>query len=143
MHTLTRTAAAAAALTALVALTGCETTPTDWDNRGDRDKPAKVDRPDRDRDAAPADTDVELTGDDMDALYLTVVRDTIPAAYAALPDDQLIVMAHTICDGFDAGMTFTDVGMLGLESGMPAKAVGGIVGAGTVAYCPEHEDQIP
>lgn len=78
---------------------------------------------------------------DKEALFLQVVHENAPASNS-VTDSKLIELAHAYCDALDAGVTVEDIALSAYQSGVPSKLAGAVLGAGVVAYCPEHEHLI-
>lgn len=88
-----------------------------------------------------ADTDGELSREEIaEAAFLTAVkRDT--TSFVGVPDSLMIETAESGCSVFDAGGTFYQLASIAMEA-MPEASptdIGYFIGAGTTAFCPEHE----
>ena len=88
---------------------------------------------------APTTTPVENVVD-PDDLFLAVIGDEIPGAGAAH-----VKVAKAACEALDDGATLPQLILVGLDtdSGLEPEQLGFLLGAGIVAYCPEHQDLIP
>lgn len=78
-----------------------------------------------------------LSDDDVETLFLTVVRQEIPEAGAETVD-----LAKAICEGLDDGLTPRQVATALIEAGGPLSndKKGTILGAAVPAFCPQHND---
>jgi hypothetical protein len=77
----------------------------------------------------------------MDQLYLSTVREGAPS-FADIDDATLIEFGQSVCTGFDNGATFTELALMGLDSGLDNADLGYTMGVGVGAYCPEYSDQL-
>lgn len=77
---------------------------------------------------------------DPDSLFLAVIDDEIPGAGQAH-----IRVAKAACEALDDGATIEQLIVVALnsDSGLEPGQIGTLLGAGVVAYCPEHADLIP
>jgi hypothetical protein len=82
-----------------------------------------------------------LDSDTMDQLYLSTVREGAPS-FADIDDATLIEFGQSVCTGFDNGATFTELALMGLDSGLDNIDLGYTMGVGVGAYCPEYSDQL-
>ena len=79
----------------------------------------------------------------QDEVFLGVVRDEYPVL-EGLPDSQLVELATSACEVFDAGASARNVvDMIMQSSSNPdvQEAMAFTVGAGVGIYCPEHTDK--
>jgi hypothetical protein len=72
------------------------------------------------------------------------VKERSPAL-AGIPASSIVSLAKRGCSAFDTGVTFREIAQVILDGDASPelkKAMGGIIGAGTANYCPEHSDKI-
>lgn len=87
-------------------------------------------------------TAFEADDDFMEDLFLQTLRDE----GISVDPDTALEFAHTACDAFRAGLTPADITGLLIEEVVNGNVsedriveMGFILGAGTVAFCPEYE----
>lgn len=76
-----------------------------------------------------------------DENFAELVKDNT-AEFDTLSDPAIVGLANTICDGFEAGMSFEDVAMIFFEAKYDVNDAGYFLGAATVTYCPEYADRV-
>jgi hypothetical protein len=81
--------------------------------------------------------------ENIDTIFLTVLRSKYPQDFVAVPDTMLVELGNMICDGFDAGLSFEEVALVGLSSGYSPKSSGFLIGASISSYCPQFENLLP
>lgn len=84
----------------------------------------------------PAEPDVS-----MDEEFAELIR-TEASYFRNDPSEDIIALAEIICDSFDRGMQFEEIGMLIIESGAPAFDAGFVIGASVAYLCPEYDAEI-
>jgi hypothetical protein len=72
-----------------------------------------------------------------DSVDIGALRESAPY-FTSVPTGTIRHLGHNVCESLDLGMPITDVVSTGTESGVPAGAVGALIGFGVNAYCPEH-----
>lgn len=94
--------------------------------------------------AAPAQPTVTVTEApevDVEETFIEVVRDEYPEL-ATIPDSDIIGIAQDACAMFDEGASAEDVFVVLIDTGASDEALEAMaftIGAGTAAFCPEHE----
>lgn len=99
--------------------------------------------------SAPADSaPAELTTAEKTDLFLTLVRAKYPGLNS-VPDYLIVGLALESCNLFEQGETAEDIARFVAADAVAndrsiefVRAVGGVVGAGTAAFCPEYGDQV-
>jgi hypothetical protein len=88
---------------------------------------------------APETGDSGLTEQEMDDVFINVLSDEEPAFADEPAIGAVIRLAHATCEAFDRGVTFDQAAQVIMDAGFEPYLAGFIIGAGTAAYCPEHE----
>lgn len=88
---------------------------------------------------SPAPAPVSENADDV---YLLAIKKEYPEL-ENLDDQMLLDVADKNCEAFDAGLSFEDIALITINSGMDPEMGGYILGAAVGTQCPEHLDQIP
>lgn len=83
-----------------------------------------------------------LDPETVDTIFLTLVRDSYPTMFMGVDDSTVITLARGVCQQFDAGRSFNEVVMMGVQAGYTFEQIGGFIGASTPAYCPQHDAKV-
>lgn len=84
---------------------------------------------------------VSTTQTSNDPLYLSQIREDNPPL-ENISDNRLISLGHTICEAFDAGVSFAQVAQVTFDNGFTPESGGSLIGAAIGVYCPEHSDVV-
>lgn len=87
---------------------------------------------------SPTDSDTSSVSDEE---FADIVRENA-TTYSTSPTDDIVMLANTICDAFDSGMPFEDLGETLIDSGATPYDAGFVIGASVAYACPEHEGAI-
>jgi len=81
------------------------------------------------------------SADAVDDIYVDFLHDN--GIYSSR--STLIDLGHTVCEAFDQGMSFNEVGLTALSSGTSwgVEEIGTVIGASVAAFCPWNEHVIP
>jgi hypothetical protein len=131
-----------AALFAVLFMTGCEA--ASEPELFPAPTPAAVEEPEAEPiESTPTPTKTPTVEENIDTIFLTVLRSKYPQDFVAVPDTMLVELGNMICDGFDAGLSFEEVALVGLSSGYSPKSSGFLIGASISSYCPQFENLLP
>lgn len=78
---------------------------------------------------------------DKEDMFLTILRDGTDF-FDDVPDNEILDLGYAVCEAWDAGVTFKDIAVAAVDSGIPAGDAGYLVGAATKAFCPQHSPKI-
>lgn len=87
---------------------------------------------------------VVANGSDNESAFLASVRANAPVL-ESVPDSKLLTLGHTICTTLDNGASVDSVVQAALSSATSAEqahALGVVIGASVVAFCPSHVDEV-
>lgn len=85
-----------------------------------------------------------LSAAEKDEVFLYTVRNEY-GFLAGISDRELIEMAESACDMFEAGITSNEILEMIASSGADqetGEAMAFLIGAGTTVYCPEHAGNV-
>lgn len=86
----------------------------------------------------------EMTDDLAEEVFTTAMA--MDGVFLDVPDPTLIEIGWRICQDFDDGVTFTELGVQVAANPTlrnRADEVGYIIGAAVTSLCPEHADKVP
>lgn len=89
---------------------------------------------------SPSNSFDRLGGSNEQAL-VEAIQDEIPQT-RSVPDNDIIDLGESICDGLDVGQPILEVLQNGVAAGFTPYEAGFITGASIAALCPEHEDLV-
>lgn len=125
----------AGATTGIVVATGNDSKPGTTATATLPDQPAPAEEPADELATVQRGTAVER------AIYLQVVRDEMPRL-ASVSDQSLLNVAYAIVDAYEAGVPFSALVAIAMDSGFTAYESGYLIGAAVYVFAPELGPQL-
>jgi hypothetical protein len=72
--------------------------------------------------------------------YLYAIKMSDNEFYMTYDDADLIELGWVICESLDAGITFDDIVLAGVDSGLDPSGIGTAIGAAVSNFCTRHYD---
>lgn len=80
-------------------------------------------------------------GVSKEAVYLAVMRKEYPQLKKT-DNKVLLDAAHGVCNMYDKGYSFVQIGYTAIDSGMTAEQAGYLIGASTSVFCPQYSGEV-
>lgn len=131
------------ALAALLLLTGCSGTESEPKPKAEADSIFSDDFYEADESDTQVAEEYGITVEQTESLFASLMRTEYPGDFGVLEDEQIVALGRGTCSMFDAGVTWEEGALTGMNAGYDADVVGFLYGAAITAFCPEHSGLVP